>query len=346
MIMKTVIPLLISMIIFSVLTAQPKLDDSWIPQAGDTWTQRVSQDRIDPGPAGANVIWDFSEINPSYVFRITFNWVDPSTTPYVDSFPDATIAAVIDGFGESYGYYRKSEDRFEFLGTGDEVFFERYTDPQTFAFFDLGFEETATDQYKVVDYFFDTRDTLSGQTSFTYDGYGTLLLPEAEVSNAIRIHELDVQNDTTGNSFLYTVYSDTLESYAWIANESVFPIVLIQYSSYRSQTYLDGELISEEMEEPEYIFALNPAVMTSSLDNPEVVDQGYELYPRMAQDQLTLNFEEFTSANYQILSITGQKLSAGRINGNPSSIEISHLPPGYHILALEGYPSQTFVKLK
>lgn len=72
---------------------------------------------ITPGSSGANVVWDFSSLDVTNV--MTWQCVDPNTTPFGSSYPNANLC--VDDFGD-YLYFNKTATKVELLGQNDSTF--------------------------------------------------------------------------------------------------------------------------------------------------------------------------------------------------------------------------------
>ncbi len=350
--MKTLTLTLLSNLVMVAMLAQPTISDDWVPQVDDIWNASLTFETPDLGEAGANVTWDFSDVNvENFYFEIIFNWVDPAETPYVDSFPDATICADLEapgiGGGFAYGYYRSGDSGFEYLGSGSEFGFDIFSDPQTFDFIGMDFEATVVDSYELVRYnnFTDPRMS-KGATSYTYDAYGTLILPDVTVSDAIRIFQIDVETDSIVQASLATVRVDSLISYAWIADGSVFPVALWQISTSYSRTYLFGELIGEEVEGPDTSFSINPDYsLTSALANHfELPD--LDVFPTIAKGELNVRVDMNSTLQYSIYTLSGNQVDQGYLDGDVTTINVGHHHPGYYAIKVDGYAPRLFVRME
>jgi hypothetical protein len=343
--MKALFTLLFNLIIITMY-AQPVISDSWIPQIDDVWRQSVTFETPEPGESGANINWDFSDVNvDNFYFEILFNWIDPAGTPYVDSFPESNICANFEGF--AYGYYRSDESQFEYLGSGSEFGTDLFTDPQTFRYIGMDFETTVVDSYEVVRYnnFFDPTMT-KGATSYTYDAYGTLVLPNVTISDAIRIFSIDIETDSSSSGALSTVRGDSTTTYAWIADGSVFPVAQWQRTSSYLRLYINGDLLSEDIEEPEITFSINPDYsLTSSVAGHEPLP-ALDVFPTIARDEVNVRFDVGSPLDYIIYSMTGSPMDRGFLSGDVTAIDIGQFGPGYYVLQVDGYASNVFLKME
>lgn len=154
---------------------------------------------FNPGPAGANQTWDFSNLD--LIFAGTDTPVAISQTPFAAQFPTANNCYVFSGMfpPDRYYYQKISPDKYEIIGLAiTATTGENYTpNPRTFATFPYTFGTVFSDTYRTVN---ETTDT---SVVITYDAYGTLILPTGTYSNAIR--QKIVMNGTTTNYVWFNV---------------------------------------------------------------------------------------------------------------------------------------------
>lgn len=344
--MKTLISTLYCTLVLFGMNAQPVISDSWIPKVGDTWQAAITFDTPDAGDSGANVTWDFSDLNiDNFYFQILFNWIDPAVTEYADSFPDATVCADFEGF--ALGYYRSDDSKFEYLGSGSQFGIEVFTNPQSFDYIGLDFEETVVDSYEYVSYNdYTDPETAEGWTSYTYDAYGTLVLPNVTISDAIRIYSIDVEADSSENGPLTTVRLDSVVTHAWIADGSVFPVAQRQTTISYSKLYINGELFSEEIEGPDTTFSINPDYgLISSLVQITSLPE-LDLFPTVVRDEVNVRIESQSLLDYSIYALNGATMGAGLTIGEVTQIDISEFSPGYYVIKVDGFAPDVFLKME
>ncbi len=346
--MKSTFTLFILTAVAITLSAQPEISDTWVPKPGDTWRQLAALDSVSPGEAGADVTWDFSDLGVGFPFQLTFEWIDTAGTPYVDSFPDANLCVTLGlgGFGTNYGYYRDGDNTFEYHGQGGDFGVDILLDPQSFAYIGLQYGETVVDSYLIVRHntFLGT-DTVPGASTFTYDGYGTVILPDVTIENAIRIYQEDIEKDSTTFFGSGSVSIDSLTTYAWIAEGSVFPVVQWQRSRFVTRLYLNGEIFNEELDDPEYTFSYDPDYgTTSSVYNASRNLATAKVYPTTTSGDLTIELEGDSERDFRILSMEGRALRGGNLSGSLTQMNVGDLPAGTYILLIEEHTPQLFVR--
>lgn len=348
--MKTSITMFIYYLLVISLSAQPRISDSWVPEPGDSWTAALTIETPSPGEGGENVTWDYSDLNVNgYQYVIDFEWLDPATTPYVDSFPDATVCSVLGAGGfNNYGYYQKSEGSFSYLGTGGDFVIDLFTDPQEFNYINMDYGETRIDTYELVRYTnYSSPSMPIGTTSNTYDGYGKLVLPQFTIDDVVRIYQVDVEVDSTGDaSIAANVRIDSLITYAWVAEGSVFPVVQWQRSSGLSRTYIFGEITLEEADEAEEVFTINPFYDNTS-DVRELANlKDINVYPNASSEFILVSIDANEQNKYEIFSLQGKLVKQGRLSGLETKIDIAEIQNGYYLLTIPGYRPKKILKVE
>ena len=104
-----------------IIKAQPVVNTDILFSVGDQAMVNYVETVFSPGTAGADVEWDFSELNSNY----SLNWmaVTPESTAFQDSFPTATIAFFIPAndapqiLEDTYAFYRQDGNDFSYLGS-------------------------------------------------------------------------------------------------------------------------------------------------------------------------------------------------------------------------------------
>ncbi|MBK6765516.1 MAG: T9SS type A sorting domain-containing protein [bacterium] len=110
----------ISMVVFAALAqAQITLNQNDAPSAGQSaMTHAIGTTTFTGTQGSGNMTWDLSSAN--FGTSGSTDYVDPTTTPFTDSFPTATHAATIEG-ASSWSYFRVTSDGLWYLGFGTEL---------------------------------------------------------------------------------------------------------------------------------------------------------------------------------------------------------------------------------
>ncbi|MBK6729874.1 MAG: T9SS type A sorting domain-containing protein [Bacteroidetes bacterium] len=144
------------------------------------------------GGPGENLTWDFSSL--SLTEMGTQYYVDASTTPFIDSWPDANACfKIVTPLGSAFFYWVNSATKFEQLATGITSGPGSGSDYSpnmtTILVFPFTYGTSVADTYKKVGYSVDN-------VLVTYDAYGTLIMPYATYENVVRVkYEYDDGSD-------------------------------------------------------------------------------------------------------------------------------------------------------
>ena len=207
--------------------SQPVITDNILPEFGSEYEARYFENiNFDPGPAGENQVWDFSDLEGGFDFN--FKILDPATTPESDKFPDATFVWNFVEF-EIFIYYLVTEDSLSQMGNAVAT-----TEETTFLVLNSDLEDAL--QFPVTygsSYSYDTKyqNFLFGNLIFegertatlTADGYGTLITPFGTFENTLRIkiinNEFGINNT----------------QYSWLSEDNFVPLLVYEFSD-------DGEV--------------------------------------------------------------------------------------------------------
>jgi len=241
------------------LGAQITLTSSDYVQVGDrVQIATDSMSALTPGEGGANQIWDFTSLSAQDTAIVSI--VDPATTIYADSFPDANQASlVIAGMDTAISYQLITADRLTLLGVGVGLFapnlpetgsdpdFDviRFDPPELQAVFPTTFGSSFQDSSEVTFSITDEGATLAlkqvTRKSAIIDGWGTVQMPNGNfqalreqvittVTDSIFLSEPGMDPVFFGGDFSI----DT--SYNFLAAESKGVLV-----SFDTRFTLDGE---------------------------------------------------------------------------------------------------------
>jgi hypothetical protein len=217
------------------LFAQPVITDTDLLGVGDiVITQPTTTETFNPGPAGANQTWDFSQIVSDGDPDTTF-YISPVGTPYAASYPSSNIVGFFDG--NSYGYYQTSGGKLFYWGSTDPMTALVLTDPATY------FVSPATYGTFVLDTIAGTLNlgpisgSVVGQVYFEGDGYGTLQLPTGTYTDVLRIKTVTAAVATV--PFLGTII-DSVFNYSWYKLGTESPLLeMIEDTQWSGGTVLD-----------------------------------------------------------------------------------------------------------
>lgn len=328
------------------MMAQPVIDASWVPNVGDQWAFDLGSDTPDePTISGPNVTWDYSSISSAGNF-ITFDFITPASTPYADSFPNSTIVAENDVFGNtSYGYYASTPTSFEYLGSaadaGGSLIYTILDDPQSFNYIGLNYGNSATDDYRIRTVSTFLNQLSYGRTSYDYIGYGDLVLSTGTFSNTVLIYQVDVTTDTLMLPFSSNVNLDTTRTYAWVAPGEFFPVCQWQESHSYAQTIMNGMVVSEEIVDQSTVFGFNSAY--SSTNTVENSTNDLNVYPTLCTDHINVSSDQNQAV--EIFDLNGKLIRTITSIQGKEKVDISGFNAGRYFVR-QGSALQHFIKIE
>ncbi len=323
------------------LLAQPVFNQGWAPKAGHVSNNRLAEVPANTGP-GENQTWDFSDVvaAPSDS-RFVFSYVDPATTPFVDSFPNATVAATVTTLGTfgNYSYYLEDASSYQTLGSANDDSFTKMTDTQKGFCYPLRYGDSFNDDYE---YFIESSyfNSKTHATSFNeYDAYGTLLLPQGTFNDVARFvqyrEEIDTLSIVAGINII-TINLDT--TVGWITPE--FSSQLALYQRIRTITIENfaGQIDTTENTYDEFFTyddIVMPGIPSSTQDLLDNSPQ-WEVYPNPAQDlvQVKSNFPDPRERRFTLLNTLGVTTQSFRSKELPT-LDVTNLPAGMYWLKIE-----------
>ena len=254
--MKKFTLLLITMLLTSAVFCQFTMNSSYNLLPGENYRFDLYDEvvTIDPGPAGTNIIWDFSTISGgTFINGDPAFCVDPAGTPYIDSASVATANICVRGEGTSdegqFVYYEMTNTSQTMLGLGNSqsggTSFASYIDPLIGMEFPCSYGSNFTDTYEYQIYnttagMYFMKDV--GTAVTTVDAWGSITTPEAHYDNVIRL-----KTTTTSDLFMnfgagWVLTSSSVDiHYSWIAENmkvNVFSITEFVSVGGYSVTYL------------------------------------------------------------------------------------------------------------
>lgn len=305
--------------------AQPTITQSNIPLIGDNVTIALCSDPVNEGSSGANQTWDFSGLTENS--QGTFMYVDPSTTPKADSFPDANLCGI--SWDGSYSYYKVSPSALEAVGYVTPV------PPSDTAMivFD-GFEQIVQLPYTYNDDFLDNFDgtnyvpgvgalDFDGTLDFEADGYGTLILPTGTYTNVVRYHF----NRSQTNYFNgFPANTQTKEQWAWVSADYRFWLLLMEES-------FDGFNTTELV-----WYDKAPLSVITGVVSHEATDVSIYPNPTGKGEQVNISWASDEVATVSLFSLDGkllQEKNIGLTNG-VNGFNLPNLNSGVYLIKIQG----------
>ena len=274
---------------------------------------------FDPGPAGANVTWDFSGILANDSTNVTF--MAASATAQAASFPSANLATGDAGIG--YDFLITDANHLAragaYITTGNILMY--YHDAETILTYPFTINSTFTDTWA-------SNFTAGGyqvfrtaMTTVTADAYGTLILPWGNVSNVLRVH----LEETITDSVFGPPATATNDAYIYLTpGVHYFLLSITQSGSNFRGSYIDA----------------------SGVGINSIADSKYlTIYPSPASRTLNVDFTaEEKIVSTRITDVSGKEIYSNQVNLNPQQrIDIESLASGYYFINIQT-AEKTFTK--
>lgn len=287
--MKNFTVLILNLVFYSTAICQPVIDSIALPK--NIKIPFSFGQALDPGASGENVTWDFSAHPLTNIG--SFERVEPSSTPYYDSFPNSNYSFKITLTNStSYNYYNLSSKTFDWIGVRwglDNI--DLKPDPFTFVKFPFKYQDTIVDSYKSKDNSVNEVDTR------IYDGYGTLITPYATYNNAVRIKSTTSQNEV---------------SYDWyVVAPNFFTFSIFQINVANNSTRV-------------FDYGITTGVNDITADVNTI-----KVYPNPANKVLTID-HRYELAKLSIYDLSGRKINEHIITPTQNTIDISNLAAGLY----------------
>lgn len=252
------------------------------------------------GNSNPNQIWNFSSlvVEPAGFISVT----TPDMTPYPTNFPGANYALHYQGpFAESYHFYNLMPAKYEKTGS---VFVaqavENYQNPRTYVQFPFTLGTTFTDTYQT------TFSSGPVECTYTYDAYGTLILPFGTYNNVIR----------------QKIVIDGQVDYIWYHTNPFYSLV-------------ETSLVDNYM-------GITKG-LTLGVDDHQIAN-GAAVYPNPAKDRFEVLLKQSGAIEISVFDAAGRCIVSQESDGNKLAIDASAFQSGiYMIQATDSY-GRTFTQ--
>lgn len=172
----------IELIRMSSALAQPVINTFYGGETGDLITFiECDSTYIQPGPSGAYVIWDFSNLNQ---INIRYEMVvSPETAPFYDQFPGINYCRNVYPAPDFFSFYTVNPEALYYNGLSTWTSYFSYTDRLKLLQFPFTYEDTFLDTFLI------SYSTFQEKSYYTHhaDAYGNLNLPNNSYENVLRI---------------------------------------------------------------------------------------------------------------------------------------------------------------
>jgi len=231
--MKKLYILAILMWMFSApVDAQPQITSSSNPSFGDTWNvELISTSGFKLGNAGANKVWDMSDIKPMAGFEpFDFKILDPEDGPDKGPKDKADHILFWDLQGYNFYQYEIANDMIRGAIGGiiiDPETITTYTDDDDAIHYPLTYQKKYDfeSEYTTSSPFFTFDYSVEGKTEV--DGYGKLILPSGEYDNVLRVYIRRESTTTIGG----TTEKSLSQQYFWWQEGNGLPLLVYEITT-------------------------------------------------------------------------------------------------------------------
>ena len=210
------------MLTYSVSIAQPTLTATGInPVIGDNLTY-FNGNYVSPGSSGASQTWNLSTMSGTSGGLITI--VTPASTTNGSNFSSSTVAGENVSSGTD-SYYKTSATALQNSGIdagGTLITFSNFED---YLHFPFSFSNSYTDTW-AAQFFSGYQFWRTGYTTVTADSYGTLITPNGTYTNVMRIHFVQIYQDSAYPGFPYVITYNN-DQYIWYKEGVHLPIASV-----------------------------------------------------------------------------------------------------------------------
>lgn len=313
--MKTAFTLL--SVLFSMgAMAQITITSDWIDQAGGFQAHSVEADStvFSPGPAGANVSWDFTNIPlPDTAFSFTYFYLLPEQTPYGSEFPKANLVQSILG-EDVYSYLLVTDEAIDDYGIAAEDVRLKFLDPQRFIQFPFSFGDSFGDTFEGTFEIEDFTSFFHGTVEVEADGWGSLALHNSFFGNALRVHTHEIQDDSIDLFGVFLKSHRVTDRYFWAVPNYPGPVATYSKISGYDITGVPGFPADTTLIEDSYSFEYDPMPFSSPVKETPLVSN-FEIAPNPVTDVIHYTIEHTSSEMMEvsIVDIMGRKIASQNI---------------------------------
>ncbi len=340
--MKKILLSTIALLFALILNAQITLTSADLPSVGDAFisvidSNSISADTLTPGANGANLSWDFSNLQNTNYDTVLF--IDPASTPYAADFPSANLVQKTRG---SYSFLNKTSSILEAVGVLFDTLKINFSDNLTFFQLPTNYGDNFTDDAMFSTKMrYDTTVTVNGfpitidsvrlkrNITYTRDvtGWGSLTTPTSTYNDILKTkaHEIDIDSLWMHSTTLGWVpvqnSKDSTDTYEWFTNGIGYSLLTLEYKH-------------DTLTNAEYFYATTVGIKNNTISSTNIT-----VYPNPVKD--IINFSSNNKINsIEIFDITGKTVIVkNKIDKNITQINVSNLDNGiyfYKIIDVNG----------
>lgn len=313
-----------SILLFSaqMLQAQPVMTDLLNFTIGDTLHyKQVDTAGFNPGAAGANVTWDFS--NMKFKRWLNIYIIHPNSASNGGLFPNATYVEALASGDE---VYVKNDASYTVEGVVQAGVVIQYPDARKVLTRPITYNDTFKDGY-TTKYSVQTYNLEgAGNSTTIVDGYGQLITPDDTFDNVLRVKATFTQSDTV-KGLVPLVANSIGTSYYWFDSAHKEPLMRVE------EIDITSPLQNARVYVVAYIDTNPPAA-----DVEDVTSSSAKVNAVINDRNLLLSGDLITGKEYSLAlySQNGQAIVNTKFvaNSNVLITSLPELPSGIYVLTL------------
>ena len=267
---KNIVCLSIFILISLTGKSQFIIDSTYNPVPGDSIKLiECDSSGIFPGGSGPDQVWDFSGVvSGTNEFYEAFCL--PSETPpeYSNQYSESNLATVNNNVPPIYHYYETTDSAWLLHGYIYPGFKIKYQKPNCRLTYPLAYGLEKRMNYHGIITVPGATGTQDGSRSFTVDGHGTLILPEGNWTNAMRIKTTDTISDTIRvNGTVIQTSTTVILNYQWFAEGIKLSLFSINYVSTNGSPVV------------KYVHISSKSIPVGIEHHPVDLETGFRLFP-------------------------------------------------------------------
>jgi hypothetical protein len=302
------------------LFAQPVFSESNLPSLGGIYRYvQADTTGVTAGPAGANVVWDFSSwnlINDTNTFYI----LPPAATPFGTTFGASDYA---ERTADEYKYFSHDASGLFLDGVSlPTIGAVKFDSAVTLATFPFAFGDSVTDRVTAQFTYLIFTAYRRGTATSVADGYGTLILPNGTYTDVLRVRTIEMSTDSVSAALKNQSNS---VSFSWYAPDWDYPVLTML-------TFESSGFISASSRVVQFL-------STTSTGLEEDMGVGFRVYPNPASGLLRVEFEAglASEAVLSVFDLAGKELRREQLPAmaGKTVIGLEGLSPGVYLIRLE-----------
>lgn len=316
--------------------AQPTLTASGInPVVGDYYSFKYCN-YANPGNSGANQTWNLTSLTPTATANYSSS--NPSSTPYASSFTSSNFS--MNNSTGLYAFYNAGSSSLQNTGnaspSGTTSVVMSYSNPEDMLHFPFNMNNSYTDTWAANFVSNGINFARTGSTSVTYDGYGTLSLPNGTYNNVVRVHFVQTFQDVYTFASMTNTITYSNDEYLWYLNGNHQPIAAV---------YTATNSVNGTSQQGLYLNVIQSGV--KELDN---FASSVLAFPNPASNEINFSFQQDLQINQiELCDLSGkvvysESINPFKISNNVHTINLNNYNDGMYFVKFRSNDGSVEIK--